>query len=399
MEPGVLNGLRVLDLTHVVAGPYASMYLAMLGAEVIKIENPKTAGDLSRKTDSRASANIRFCTLNHNKSGIALDLSQPEGKKLFLQLVEKSDIVMENFRPGVMDRLGVGYEVMKSVNPKIIYGSISGFGSYGPYAKRPAFDIIAQAMSGVMMLNGSEGDPPVKVGTSLADVLAGVHLVVGILAALHRVRETGEGCRLETSLVDALVSTLLMEHVKYFHTGAVPPRLGNNYREWCPFGAYLAKDGWFVLAIGKNSDFFRLAALIGRSDMAENPEFATHPDRVRNINAVTEAISAWGTQYTVQEVCQILMDADIPCGPVNGVPEMAADPHIRDARKMFPQYEQPGVGTLTATNIPVRFHGMEPIAPTAAPEMGQQTAEILHNLLGLDEDTLTALQNAGVILS
>lgn len=394
---GPLAGIRVLELCHVVAGPYASMYLAMLGAEVIKIENPKTQGDLCRQSGPHVEQeSLRFCALNHNKQSITLDLSQEEGKELFLRLVQKSDIVMDNFRPDVLNRLGIGYDAMKQANPKIIYGNISGFGTYGPYKDYPAFDMIAQALSGVMFLNGEAHMPPIKIGTSIADVLAGVHLVIGLLSALHRVKETGEGCFVETALVDSLVSALMMEHVNYFYNQTIPPRIGNDYREWCPAGVFESKDGWFVLASGHEKDFRALAQCIGQTEWLTDESLRSHAARVKQRDEINAVLNAWGRNRTTEEACQQLRQADIPCAPVYDLPDVVADSHIADTRNMFPQYMQPGIGLLTATNIPLRFHDMPPVPLSPAPKLGQDTASVLRELLSLSDSELERLQRNSV---
>ncbi len=395
----LLQGVRVLDLTHVVSGPYASRYLALLGAEIIKIENPKTGGDMSRFTGPFAEdCSIRFCSLNHNKRSIRLDLSKPEGKEIFLQLVRTSDAVIDNFKPGTTKKLGIDFESLKQVNPKIVCGSISGFGSTGPYRDFPAYDIIAQAMSGTLLLNGEEDMPPVKIGTSIADVVAGLNLVIGVLAGLHKAKLTGCGCQVETDLVDGLVSAMMMEYVNYLYTGDPPKRIGNAYREWCPAGVYQAKDGYYVLAVGRDSEFDNLARkLLNRPDLAEDPRCLTHSARVQNRELVDSALNAWAKDKSVEEVCDLLRQIHVPCAPVLSVPQVIADSHIHDHRNMFPSYEQPKAGQITVTNIPVKTPDIPPVPLSPAPEPGQHTREVLEELLHLDSQTLTQLEHAGVI--
>jgi len=396
---GVLQGVRVLDLTHVVAGPYASMYLAMFGAEVIKVENPRTGGDINRFTGPFVNDfSIRFCHLNHNKQSVVLDLSAPEGREVFLRLVKECDIVLDNFRPGVLDKLGLGYEAMQAVNPKIVWGSVSGFGSYGPYRDLPAYDVISQAMSGIMYLNGREGDPPMKVGTSIGDIIAGINLVIGVLAALREADRTGHGRRVEVSLVDALVSSLMMDYVGYLHDGTVPPRVGNNYREWAPYGVYQASDGYYVLGVGTNAFFKTLAAdILGRPDMAEDPRYASQPLRVDHREEIDKVICAWSARHTVEEICRELARHGIPHSRINTIKDTAADEHIAKVRNMFPTYCQPGVGEVTVTNMPVRFPGTQEVPLTAAPEFGAQTSDVLHRILNMSPEEVAALKEKGVI--
>lgn len=395
----LLQGVRVLDLTHVVSGPYATRYLAMLGAEVIKIENPKTGGDMARQTGPiENGCSVRFCSLNHNKRSVKLDLSLPEGREVFLELVKKADVVVDNFKPGTTEKLAISYEHLRQVNPKIVCGSISGYGANGPYRDLPAYDTIAQAMSGVMLLNGEEGMPPVKIGTSMADIVAGLNLVIGVLAGVHKAEKTGCGCQVETDLVDSLVSSLMMEYVRCLHDGTAPTRIGNNYREWSPAGAYRAKDGYYVLAIGRETEFQRLAAdVLQRQDIAQDPRCQSHCERVKNREIVDSALNDWASDKTVNEVCALLQQAGIPCGPVLDVPQVLSDVHIRDHRNMFPSYEQPNVGKITVTNIPIKAPGVPEIALTPAPQMGLHTHEVLQELLGFDEQKLLQLEKNGVI--
>lgn len=395
----LLQGVRVLDLTHVVSGPYATRYLALLGAEVIKIENPKNDGDMSRKTAPVVDGcSVRFCSLNHNKRSVKLDLSVPEGREVFLELVKKADLVVDNFKPGTTEKLGISFAQLRQVNPKIVCGSISGFGANGPYRDLPAYDTIAQAMTGVMLLNGEEGMPPMKIGTSMADIIAGLNLVIGVLAGLHKANQTGCGCQVETDLVDSLVSSLMMEYVRCLHDGTAPKRIGNNYREWSPAGTYRAKDGYYVLAVGRDTDFQRLAAdVLQRPDVAADPRCQTHALRIQNRQIVDSALDAWASDKTVEEVCALLQQASIPCGPVMDVPQVLSDPHIRDHRNMFPSYHQPKAGKVTVTNIPLKAPGMPEVPLTAAPEKGQHTHEVLQELLGLDEQRLLQLEQSGVI--
>ena len=403
----LLQGIRVLDLTHVVSGPYATRYLALLGAEVIKIENPKTGGDMSRYTgqlktgDSQpnnGNRSVRFCSLNHNKRSVRLDLSKPEGREVFLELVKKADVVMDNFKPGTTKKLGISYEDLRQVNPKIVCGSISGFGANGPYRDLAAYDIIAQAMSGVMLLNGEEGMPPVKIGTSMADIIAGLNLAIGVLAGVHKATVTGCGCQVETDLVDGMVSALMMEYIACLNAGVAPNRLGNHYREWCPFGAYAAKDGHYALAVGRDADFRQLVTeVLHRPDMADDPRFTTHSARIQNRELVNGAVDAWAADKTVAEVVEILRAAGVPCGPVMAVPDVIADPHIHDHRNMFPSYDQPDAGQVTVTNIPLKTPGAEEIPLTPAPEMGADTHAVLQELLGMDAQALQKLEKIGVI--
>lgn len=397
-EP-LLKGVRVLDLTHVVAGPYATMYLAMMGAEVIKVENPKTGGDISRTTGPIYNdTSAWFSSINHNKSSVAIDLSKEAGKKLFLRLVEKSDIVVDNFRVGVMDKLGIGYETMKEVNPKIVYGSISGFGTYGPYRDYPAYDTIAQALSGIMWINGREEDPPMRVGTSIGDVIAGLNMAIGLLAAFRSAEKTGQGQFVEVALVDSLVSSIFLEYIDYFTSGKASPRTGNSYRLWYPYGCYKAKDGYYVLGIGTTKFFKALMSdIIGRPDIAQDPQMATHESRRRFKTLIDKLIDNWAAELTVQEACKQLHAAGIPCARVNRIEDCAQDEHVSGAREMFLSYEQPGIGPFCATNIPLRFHEAAAVRPVASQRLGESTGQTLEKVLGLLQNEIAVLRKNGVI--
>lgn len=396
----MLNGIRVLDLSHVVAGPYATMYLAMMGAEVIKIENPKVRGDVNRVTGPFVNdISVRFCSLNHNKKSIAIDLSIPQGKSLFLELVKKADVVIENFKPGVMERLGLGYETLHAANRRIVYGSISGFGTYGPYRDLPAYDVVAQSMSGIMWLSGKEGDPPIKVGTSIGDMIAGVNLLGGVLAALRKAELTGEGDFVEVSLVDSLISALQMDYINYFFDGQLPAREGNNYREWSPCGVYRARDGYYGIGVGSESIFARLVSeVLHRPELTEDPRFCSHAARVKNRAAFDVYLDEWASTRSLSEVVCALQSARIPSAPVRTIADIADDPHIAGARNMFPQYDQPGAGKVSVINTPIRFHRTEETPLQAAPALGENTDEVLHSLLGLCDADIAQLAQSGVVL-
>ena len=255
MRQGPLTGLKVIDLTRVLSGPFATMWMATMGAEVIKVENP---GDTDVTRTYHPGINGKsayFPTVNHNKKAITLNLKATEGKELLRALVKDADVVIENFRPGVMDKLGLGYEELAKINPGIIYASISGYGTYGPYSQRPGYDVTAQAMSGLMFLTGFPDAPPTRVGSSFGDTTAGVNIVLAILAALYDRSHTGLGQKVETSLVDSLISLSTQDYIRYFAAGQVPSRMGNIYKTWTPYGTYQAKDGYYNVGVGTEKHF------------------------------------------------------------------------------------------------------------------------------------------------
>lgn len=397
---GPLQGIRVLDLTNVVAGPIATLYLARCGAEVIKVENPRAGGDVNRAASIDGNpCNPRFCTINHNKKSIVLDLAADEGRELFLRLVKRADVVVENFRPGVMERLGLGYETLKKANPQIVYGSISGFGSDdSPYRELAAYDVIAQSVSGVTMLSGEEGDPPVKIGTSIGDVIAGINLAFALMAALREADRTGKSQRTEVSLVDAMISAGMMENNTYLNGGELPKRIGNRYREWSPYGIYKAKNGWYALGTGTEESYRRLVRdVLKHPELLDDPRCASQAIRSENRAVTEDILNAWAAERTVEEVNRILDESGIPNARVNTIRDVAEDPHFRDVQGLFPSYEQPGLGTVRLTDLPLHFQSCKMPGIAAAPSLGEQTDEVLRELAGCGEVELEALHHKNIV--
>lgn len=396
MFTGPLAGLKVIDLTQVLSGPFATMWLATMGADVIKIENPKSPDVTRNYAPLKNGVSAYFPTVNHNKKCITLNLKAPEGKELLKALVKDADVLVENFRPGVMDRLGVGYEVLKDLNPRLVYASISGYGTYGPYKDRPGYDVIAQGMSGLMHLTGQADAPPTRVGSSIGDTVAGMNAVVAILAALYGRQQTGKGQMVETSLVDGLISLSTQDYIRYFVGGEVPCRMGNIYKSWAPYGTYKASDGYYNLGVGTDAHFRLFAEAIGRADMADDPNFAAHADRVANREAMDSIINSWAVDKTVAQICDIMVEKGVPAAPVNSIVEVSQDPHIAGAREMFPTLEQAGLGDMQVTNIPVRFSESGLVAPKSASSLGGDNEEIF-TALGKTPEEIETLRLQGVI--
>ena len=393
---GPLAGLKIIDLTQVLSGPFATMWLATMGADVIKIENPKSPDVTRNYAPVKNGVSAYFPTVNHNKKCITLNLKAPEGKELLKALVEDADVLVENFRPGIMDRLGVGYEVLKAINPQLIYASISGYGTYGPYKDRPGYDVIAQGMSGLMHLTGQTNAPPTRVGSSIGDTVAGMNMVIAILAALYNREQTGKGQMVETSLVDGLISLSTQDYIRYFVGGEVPCRMGNIYKSWAPYGTYNASDGYYNLGVGTDAHFRLFAEAIGKAEMADDPNFATHTDRVANRAAMDSIINAWAADKTVAEICELMVEKGVPAAPVNSIVELVKDPHIAGAREMFPTLQQEGLGDMQVTNIPVRFSESGLVPLQSASTLGGDNEEILQ-ALGRTPEQIEALRQQGVI--
>ena len=396
MFTGPLAGLKVIDLTQVLSGPFATMWLATMGADVIKIENPKSPDVTRNYAPVKNGVSAYFPTVNHNKKCITLNLKAPEGKELLKELVKDVDVLVENFRPGVMDRLGVGYEVLKAINPRLIYASISGYGTYGPYKDRPGYDVIAQGMSGLMYLTGQPDAPPTRVGSSIGDTVAGMNAVIAILAAIYGREQSGKGQMVETSLVDGLISLSTQDYIRYFVGCEVPCRMGNIYKSWAPYGTYKASDGYYNLGVGTDAHFRLFAEAIGKPDMADDPKFASHADRVANREAMDSIINAWASDKTVEQVCNIMVEKGVPAAPVNSIVEVSQDPHIAGAREMFPTLQQEGLGTMQVTNIPVRFSESGLVPLQSASPLGGDNEEVL-TALGKTPEQIEALHQQGVI--
>ena len=399
-HPGALSDITVLDLTRVLSGPFATMWLGEMGANVIKVEIPR-GGDESRRNPPFAPDSdwsTFFVTVNRNKRSVTLDLKSAEGKALFRELVEKADVLVENFRPDVMDRLGLGYEELRRINDRLIYCSISGFGSYGPYTRRPAYDVISQAMGGIMSVTGEEGGEPLKVGASLGDITGGMNAVIGILAALHARTLTGRGQRVETALVDSVIAVQQAENNRYFVTGSTTPRTGNRYPANCPYGTYHAKDGVFMIGVGKDELFVKLCEqVLDMPEAAKDPRFGSIARRVAHHEEIRQLLEGWAKDYTVDEVVEKLLAAGVPAGPILSVADIAKDPHFAGARNMFPTMEQPGLGEFTVTAMPIKFSHTETYVHRPAPELGQHNREVYGQLIGLSDGELAELKEKGVI--
>ena len=394
---GLLDGVVVLDLTRVLAGPYCGAILADMGATVIKVENPK-GGDDSRSMGPFVNDNsVYFANFNRSKVGCTLNLKDPEAKEIFKEMVKKADIVIENYRPGTMEKLGLGYDVLKEVTPAIIYGAVSGFGHTGPLSKRAGYDIVGQAMGGLMSTTGWPGGKPTRVGTPMGDVLGGLNLTIGVLAALVNRQKTGLGEKVDIALVDSVASAMENITMIYQSTGRIPQRIGNRYESTYPYDAFPAKDGDVIIAAGNNKLYGILCDVMGRPELKQDPRFLEVKDRVANHEAMYEIVSAWSKQHTVDEVDQLLNAAGCPASPVNTIDRMVVDPQIAGAREMFPEIDQPGIGKLHITAMPQKLTRTKSYPRKPAPLLGEDNAEIYQKMLGFDQAKLDELKAKGVI--
>ena len=401
-EHGALENLTVLDLTRVLAGPFCTMMLADMGANVIKIEIPN-GGDDTRAYPPFREHNLQgereslyFANLNRNKKGVTLNLKAPEGKEIFKKLVQKADIVVENYRPGVMDKLGLGYEVLKELNPRIIYAAVSGFGCYGPYHLRPGYDILAQAMGGMMAITGPKGGGPTRAGSALGDILGGLHITIGILAAVNARTITGRGQRVDVSLMDSVIAATENTALKYLESGQIPPRMGNRYAAVSPYDGFRCKDGVVIIACGNQKLYNKLCnEILQRPDMITDPRFADMPGRLKYQDDIQVVIEDWLKDKTMHEATDILLAHGIPAGPILDISQILADPHVKE-REMFVEMDHPTLGHITVNGCAIKLMETKPAVRTPAPALGQDNRAVYQGMLGLGEAECAALQEKQV---
>ena len=392
---GPLAGTVVLDLTHFIAGPFGTQYLADLGADVIKIEQP-TGGDLGRGagTDFVEGESVHFWAVNKNKRSVVLDLKADRGRDVFLRLVERADVVINNFRPGVLDRLGVGYEVLRERNPRLVFTSISAFGQTGPYREQPGYDLSIQALSGVMSLTGEPGANPVRAGVPIGDLVGGMAGALGTLAALLERERTGRGQEVDVSLLDTQVSLLIYWATIFLTTGEVNGLVGSGHPTIVPYGRFQTKDSHVIVAVFGDRFFGILCDLLGLPELRTDPRFATNPDRVRVRTEVEGPIRAAFLQRTTADWLDALREVGIPAAPVNDVGHALSDPQVL-ARDMVVTVEHPLAGPIRLLGNPIKTDSARAeILPP--PLIGQHTRDVLGSLLGMDETELDELESSGV---
>ena len=386
---GSLEGMRVLDLTRVLAGPYCTMVLSDLGAEVIKVERPE-GGDMARGTGPFIDGDSSyFLSLNRDKKSVVLDLKSPRGKEVFLALAKRCDVLVENFVPGVMARLGLGYEVVKQHNPRIIYASVSGFGQTGPYTQRPALDIIVQGMGGIMSITGEPGGPPIRTGASLGDIAAGLFTAIGILAALQERERSGVGQMVDVAMLDCQVALMENAFARYFATGKIPGPLGTRHPSNTPFQAFETRDGYVTVAfVGGAKDQWPLfCALLDRVDLIDDERFQNSWSRTLNYEELIPILTKAMKKKTTSRWLKELSETGIPCGPLNNVEQVARDPHVL-AREMITQITQPKIGPIKVINSPIKLSRTPAGARGPAPGLGEHTKEVLRDLLGLSSEEI-----------
>lgn len=394
---GALEGIVVLDLTRVLAGPFSTMILADMGADVIKIERPDTGDDTRAFGPFVNGESMYYMNLNRNKRGVTLNLKEQKGKDLFIEMVKKADVVVENYRPGTMEKLGLGYETLKAHNPGIVYAAVSGFGHYGPYKARPGYDIIGQAMGGLMSTTGWPGGGPTRTGTAMGDVLGGLSATIGILAAVNNKRDTGLGQKVDVSLVDSVVASLEIITQIYLAEGRIPERIGNRYETVYPYDSFKAKDGDMVIGAGNEKLYRLLCKVMGQEELASDERFNTIPKRKQNHVVLKELIEAWTAELSVKECVDMLLEAGVPAAPIYNLKQICEDEHIAGAREMFVDVEHPVAGKTTLTGCHIKLYDTKPTVKTPAPSLGQHNQEIYQDLMGLSAQELDVLKQGNVI--
>ncbi len=374
-HPRALDGIRVLDVTQVMAGPYCAMQLCDMGADVIKVEPP--SGDSSRRMAGAAGTDSpSFNAVNRGKRGIVLDLKTTAARLAFRHLLRTADILVENYRPGVMQAFGLDYASVADEFPRLIYASISGYGATGPDAAKGGFDLVAQGVSGIMSVTGDPGGPPVKAGPPVTDLGAGLFATIAILGALHFRERTGRGQHVETSLLEAGVALSVWEATEYFSSGRVPEPMGSAHRMTAPYQAVRCADGYITLAAANDRLFTRLCTLLGHPEWAEAPDFRDDTHRVRNRAALAAHIEAITTTAPRAHWLALFEAHDLPCGPINRYDEVFADPQVL-ARGIVRQVEHPTLGALRTLGSPLKMSATPAAVDRRAPRLGEHTGEVL----------------------
>ncbi len=389
-----LSGIRVLDLTRVLSGPFCTALLGDLGADVLKIEAPE--GDSVRRQGAiRDGLSWYFAQFNRNKRSMRLDLRKSEGHEILTRLIRQSDVLVENFRPGVLARLGFSGEHLHELRPSLVICAINGFGGQGPYKDRPAFDFIAQAMSGFMSVNGTEDGEPLRSGLPISDLVAGLYAALAITASVLRARETGTGEVVEVSLTNAMVSMLSYIATNYFATGITPPRSGNDHPIAAPYGLFPTRDSRIALAPPDDAFFGRLMDVLGCPELKDDPQYRTQTARVANRERINAIVGGKLALHTTDHWVETLNAAGVPSGPVHAVADVFKDPQIQ-AQNMTMEVEQPGHGTVQMLGFPMKFANTPCTVRRPAPDLGQHSDEVLAEL-GFSADQCRAFRDTGVI--
>lgn len=393
MKP--LENLVVLDLTRVLAGPYSAMMMGDFGANIIKIEQPGVGDDSRAYGPFIGKESAYFMSLNRNKRSMTLNFKEQAARDLFKEMVKKADVVLENYRPGTMENFGLGYDVLKEINPKLIYAACSGFGETGPYKLKPAYDIIVQAMGGIMSITGQEGGEPTRVGASVGDIIAGLFTSIGVSMALYHREVTGEGQKIDVSMLDCQVAVLENAISRYFVNGVAPVPLGNRHPSITPFEAFTASDGFVIVGAGNDRLWVKLCNLLSKEELITDERFLTNGDRTNNEKALKVILDAVFKAKTIDEWLVLLEEAGIPCAPINTVDRVVNDPQVK-FREMIVEVEHPVAGKMHIPGVPIKMSATPGSIESPAPLLGQHTEEILKEF-GLSSEDIDALRAKNAI--
>lgn len=391
-----LEGIRVVDFTRVYSGPYCTMMLADLGAEVIKVEKDQTGDDSRAFMPMKDGESGYYLYLNRNKKSIALDMKKTESIEVIHRLIKWADVVVENFSPGVAERLGIGYEDLRKQNPAIIYGSISGFGQNGPYKNKPAYDVVCQAMGGFMSLTGETGGKPFKLGPSIVDASAGIHMAFAIVSALLCREKTGKGQYIDIGMMDTAFSTLENFVVTKTLTGITPTRNGNANLGSAPFNSYGTKDGYVTIAVANDRLFEKLATVMERRDLLSNKDLDQNFKRKINEDMLNKIVEEWTMEHTTKEVCDLLDAVSVPVGPILGIDELVQDAHLKE-RGMLVEIESPVVGKVIYPGNPIKYSETKIEEFESAPGLGENADEILTAICNYTQQEIQELKDKGIV--
>jgi len=393
---GPLKGLKILDLTRVLAGPYCTMILGDLGADVIKVEMPSSGDDSRHFGPFQNGESAYFMSLNRNKRSMTLNLKSEQGKKLLKELVKQVDVLVENFRPGTMEKLGLGYDVLKEINPKLIYAAASGFGHSGPYSKKPAYDGVVQAMGGIMSITGPKDGEPTRVGPSIGDIAAGLFTAIGVLAALNNKNETGQGQKVDVAMLDCQVAMLENAIARYVVTKEVPKPMGNRHTSIVPFEPFDSKDSKIVVAVGNDAIWKRFCGVTDLNHIVDDSKFATNPQRNNNYDELRPILAKKLLEKTTEQWSVIFDEAGVPNGPINSVDKVLENEQVQ-ARDMIVEVEHPKAGKLKMPGIAIKLSETPGEIRSAAPLLGEHNRELLKEFFDYDDKVIDALIEEGVL--